>query len=205
MGRKGRCDPLIGNHIRAERFHKRNSPVPIGLFSRDPPHHDQRRRGRFQHFKRRRDGLDSGCWIRFHGIARDIGNLRHRIEFRFLHRHIEDDIDRALRVTAHDAVRPQNRFDGRFGRAWLIVPFNIVADQGTLIPRRVYPIYPWAPQGRVDRPGRAEHHYRRPVAPSIEDRHGRVHQSHIAVYCRSHRFVRDLSVTVRDGDAMFLV
>ena len=57
----------------------------------------------------------------------------------------------------------------------------------------------------VDGAGRAEHDHRHPVAPGIEDRHRRVHQSDVGMHDHSHRTARYFCVTLRNRDRMLFV
>ena len=67
------------------------------------------------------------------------------------------------------------------------------------------PVDPRPPLCRIDRSGGAEHENRHAVAPGVEDRHRRMHQSDIAVHDRAHRAAGHLGVAMRHCDGVLLV
>jgi len=67
------------------------------------------------------------------------------------------------------------------------------------------PVDPRPPQGGVQRAGGAQHEHRDPINPGIENAHGRVHQTDIAVHHSRHWPATGLGVAVSERDGDFLV
>src|SRR3546814_7853767 len=104
-----------------------------------------------------------------------------------------------------DVCSSDLRLHGGLRRARLVVPFREVADQPALVDGAVDPFDPRPPLAGVERPGGAQDDDRRPVAPGIEDAHGRVHQADIAVNRGGERPIHDLAPALGDAARMLLV
>ena len=124
---------------------------------------------------------------------------------RFLKCGIEADIRGPAGGGARDAPCTQQVLLCSFDGGRLCIPFRERAHQGSLVSRRVQPVDPRPAFGRIDRPGGAKHQDRNAVAPGIEDGHGAVHQTHIAVQDRSQGLSRHLGIAMGHGHSVLFM
>lgn len=78
-------------------------------------------------------------------------------------------------------------------------------DNRPLVARRVDPVDPRPPAGRIDRARSAKDQHRHPVAPGIEDRHCGVEQADIGVHGDSQRLAGHLGPALRHCHRVLLV
>jgi hypothetical protein len=67
------------------------------------------------------------------------------------------------------------------------------------------PIDPWPTRGGVEWPGGSNHQDRLAIAPGVEDCHGPVHQSNVAVKGDGHRAATGFGEALGNGDGVLLV
>ena len=193
------------HHRRAGRFGQRDAGVPVGL---RPGHAAEQEERLLRPRQRRGDRTQRGARSRGQVRRREAARRRHlhfAIQPFLLHRHVEADIGRPEGGRCGDLVRAQHRLHGGLGGTRLVVPFDVGAHQGTLVGGGVDPVDPRPTLVGIDRAGRPEDHHRHTVAPSVEDRHGRMHQPDIGMQRYRHRPVGRAAIAVGDRHGMLLV
>ncbi len=179
--------------------------MPGLLVTRDAPGKHHRRLGALD----QPGDLVDGCAIHSGAgrldIPRRVGARNFARQFGFLHFGVEIDIDRPLGRAFGQPSPSQQCFPRGGGRGRLVVPFYVIAHQSALIGGGMNPVDPRAAFIGVHRSRGTQNHHRHAVAPSVEDRHGRVHQPHVGMDGRSHGLARDLGVTMGDRHRVFLM
>ena len=177
--RKARADLEIGHDLRVERFREADPLLPRGFVTRHAADQDHRSLGTRQQRRHLRNLLGRCRHGDRRHVAANVDRRQRRRQRRFLQAHVEIDVDRSLGRRLRDPSRAQDCFARGGWRGRLVVPLRVVADHRALVACGVDPFDPRAAVRGVDRSRRAYQHQRHPVAPRVEQRHRRMHETDV--------------------------
>ena len=205
VGGERRAGAQVREDLRIQLLGQLDALAPAFAGPGDPSHQDDRAGRGGEQSCRSGQLVAARHGGRGNLVTADVRQRRDRIDARLLQRDIEAHVGGTGGRGQRDLLGPQQRLVRRGDGSRLRVPLAEVAHQRALVLRGVHPVDPGAPLGRIDRARRAQDQHGHAVHPGVEDRHGRVHQAHVAVNDRRQRLSGNLRVAMGDRDGMLLM